>query len=292
VVSRVANRLARGSRPHLSSERSTDFNRAPLISRLNGMTARFTHRILAVSDDVAILLLERDRLPRDRVRILDNGIDVRRVDAVPRTDIRKELGLSTEDVVFCSVGRLIPDKGYVYLAEALARLEHPVKMVLVGEGDEESRIRDAVERQGLTGRFHLIGYRSDVLGIMKDVDVFVLTSLEEGIPVVLVEAMAVGLPIVSTRVGGIADLVQDGETALLVPPAELWRAPPGERTSAAAREEGVARLAAAMERFAADGGLRRSFGAAGRARVEARFLLERIVDQLEQHYFELLEHSS
>jgi glycosyltransferase involved in cell wall biosynthesis len=288
VVSRVANRLARGSRPHLSSERSTDFNRSRLICRLNGWTARLTDRVLAVSADLRELLVERDRLPAEKIRILQNGIDVGRVDAAPRSDVHKELGLTCDDVLFCTVGRLIPDKGYVYLAEALAQMQQPAHVVLVGEGDEEARIRRAVSQWGVEDRFHLIGFRPDVLGIMKDVDAFVLTSLEEGIPVVLVEAMAVGLPIVSTRVGGIAGLVKEDETALLVPPAEIWAGQVEERSSESAHAEGVTRLANAMDRLAADADLRRSFGAAGRTRVAERFALDQIIDQLEAHYHELL----
>lgn len=290
VVSRVANALARGRRPHLSSERSTDFNRSAMVCRLNRWTARWTDRILAVSPMVETVILERDRLPAEKIRILENGIDTERVDQFPKTDIRGELGLGPDALIFCTVGRLIPDKGYVYLAQAMARMQQrdEVHLVLVGEGDEGTKIRAEVEKQQLGDRFHMVGFRKDVLGIMKDVDVFVLTSLEEGIPVVLVEAMANGLPIVSTRVGGIADLVVEGETALLVPPAELWHASPEVRTSDATREAGLSALVDAMDRLAAAPDLRRAFGESGRRRIEEVFHLERVIDRLEGHYLETL----
>lgn len=290
VISRVANHLAPGRRGHLSSERSTDFNRSPRVCQLNRWTARWTDRVLAVSPLVRDVLLERDRLPVEKIHLLENGIDTERVDAFPKTALRRELGLAEGDLLFATVGRLIPDKGYVYLAQALARLdpERRVHLALVGEGDEGAKIRAEVERLGLEDRFHFVGYRKDVLGIMKDIDAFVLTSLEEGIPVVLVEAMANHLPIVSTRVGGIPDLVVENETALLVPPAELWHGSSEERTSEATREAGVAALATALDRLAANPDLRHRLGHAGRHRIETVFHLERIIERLEQHYHQVL----
>ena len=284
VISRVANRLSRGHRPHLSSERSTDFNRSPMTCRLNRWTAGWTDRILAVSTQVEDVIVARDGLPAEKIHILENGIDAKRAEQFPRTDIRKALGLTADDLVFCSVGRLIPDKGFVYLAQAMARMENTAHMVLVGEGGEGKRIRREVAERGFEDRFHMVGFRSDVLGIMKDADLYVLSSLEEGIPVVLVEAMAVGLPVVSTRVGGIEDLVVEGETALLVPPAELWQGSPEGRTSVSARVIGVNALAAAMDRLAANPAERHRFGLAGRRRIKQVFGLDRIIGRLEDHY--------
>ena len=286
VISRVANRLARGRRGHLSSERSTDFNRSPRVCQLNRWTARWTDRILAISPTVRQVLLDRDRLPMEKIHLLENGIDTARVDAFPKTELRRELGLDDEALLFVTVGRLIPDKGFVYLAQALARMEHRdrVHLALVGEGDEGETIAVEVERLGLSDRFHRVGFRKDVLGILKDVDGFVLSSLEEGIPVVLVEAMANGVPIVSTRVGGIPDLVVEDETALLVPPAELWHGAPEDRTSEATREAGVEGLASALDRLVAEPELRQRLGAAGRRRIEEVFELERVIDRLEEHY--------
>ncbi len=305
VISRVANRLAKGRRPHFSAERSTDYNRSPMVCRLNRWTCRWSHRVLAISPMIRDLLMRRDGLPGHRIDILENGIDLDHVDGVPKTEIRRELGLPDDALVLCTVGRLIPDKGYVYLAQAMAAMEssardqqsqRQVHLVLVGEGDEEATIRHQVTRHGLTERVHLVGFRPDVLGILKDVDVFVLTSLEEGIPVVLLEAMASALPIVATRVGGIPDLVVEGETALLVPAAEDWRRrDPGTARAqtetdiaASLRQASVEHLAKCLDDLVTDPALRHRLGQAGRRRIEEVFRLERIITRLEDFYRQAL----
>lgn len=294
VISRLANRLTPGSRPHFSAERSTDYNRSAMVCRLNRWTCRWTHRVLAISPMIRELLQRRDGIPVDKIEILENGIDLDHVDSVAKTEIRRQLNLPPSAVLFCTVGRLIPDKGYVYLTQAMAEVtagegeDPPVHLVIVGEGDEEGAIRQEIERHGLGKCIHLVGFRRDVLGILKDVDAFVLTSLEEGIPVVLLEAMASGLPVVSSAVGGIPDLVDDGVTATLVPPAEDWQqrrpgtdsGPPDE----AQRRMGVDALATAMQRMVRDTDRRRMMGDAGRQRIEEIFGLERIVSKLEDFY--------
>lgn len=297
VISRLANRLARGRRPHFSAERSTDYNRSAMVCRLNRWTCRWSHRVLAISPMIRQLLIERDGLPADKIDILENGIDLDFVDAVETTQIRRELGLPSHALLLCTVGRLIPDKGYVYLTQALAALpessQAEVHLVLVGEGNEEAAIRREIALHRLEERIHLVGFRRDVLGILKDVDAFVLTSLEEGIPVVLLEAMATGLPIVATKVGGIPDLVIEGTTALLVPPAEDWQQQrPGSTTrppDESVRRAGVTALASALEGLTADSQLRQRLGQAGRRRIEDIFGLERIVARLEDFYRRAVE---
>lgn len=296
VISRLANRLAKGQRPHFSAERSTDYNRSAMVCRLNRWTCRWSHRVLAISPMIRDLLIRRDGLPADKIEILENGIDLDFVDEVAKTPIRRQLALTDEDLVLCTVGRLIPDKGYVYLVQAIAAMEQlkpkNVQLVLVGSGDEESVIRREIDRHGLQDRIHLVGYRRDVLAILKDVDAFVLTSLEEGIPVVLLEAMASGLPIVATRVGGIPDLVVEGTTALLVPAAEDWQQRrPGDTATAAddtVRQTGVSALAGALDALAQDADRRRALGAAGRRRIEEVFGLDRIISKLEGFYVQSL----
>jgi glycosyltransferase involved in cell wall biosynthesis len=138
-----------------------------------------------------------------------------------------ELNIPADSLVIGYVGWLIPIKGVTYLVKAMAEVaeKYPKSLlVLVGKGDdkgeEEIKLREQVQSLGLTDKVLFLGWRPDVAEITGCFDIFVLPSLNEGMGRVLVEAMAAGLPIVASRVGGIPDLIKNGENGLLVPPAE------------------------------------------------------------------------
>ncbi|MCP4204175.1 MAG: glycosyltransferase [bacterium] len=292
IMSRVANRFSGKRRPHFSSERSTDFKRSRLVSFLNRVTVQWTERVLVVAPVVEEILKHRDRLPESKLAPLHNGIDLAAVDRFPTGEIRRTLGLTDEDQLFCSVGRLIEDKGYHYLLRAMAQMRWrgpSVHLALIGDGPEETRLRAEVETLGLDRQVHFLGYRRDVYGALKEADAFVLSSLEEGVPVVVLEAMACGLPVVATQVGGVTNLVVESQTGFLVPPEETWE----PSRAAAARSNGVGRgiaaLAAAMDRLVEDSELRREFGRQGRHRVEEHFHIDRVLTQLEEYYAGVLE---
>lgn len=298
IISRVANRLAGSRVPHVSSERSTDFKRSSTVRWLNQRTARWTDLVLAVSPMVRDVLVARDRLPREKIVVLENGIDLGAVDAAPATDLRREVPtLAAERLIVCSVGRFVPEKGFVHLVRAFARMRHrrQAQLLLVGEGPLEPAVRGEVRALGLEEDVHFAGFRQGVLGVLKGADAYVLSSVEEGSPMVLLEAMACSLPIVATDVSGVRDLVgPDGPgcAALVVPPADDWRTEaPGARvhysgvTSEADRLE---QMAAAMDHLVRDAARRRELGAAARHRVEKNFTLGQIVERLERHYVSLL----
>jgi len=175
------------------------------------------------------------------------------------------------------VGWLIPIKGVTYLVNAMAEVvhRHPNSLLLlVGKGDEkgeeEIRLKKQVENLGLADNVRFLGWRPDVDEIMGCFDIFVLPSLNEGMGRVLVEAMAAGLPIVASRVGGIPDLVKDGENGLLVPPAD---------TSA---------LEKAISSLLHDGARRKRMGKAGK-KMCGPYSAEAMVEQIDVLYTELLE---
>jgi glycosyltransferase involved in cell wall biosynthesis len=290
VMSRVANRFGARAR-HVSCERSTDFNRSRQVQRLNRWTAPWTDRVLAVSSAVRDVVVHRDGLPEERVSVLGNGLDLDALDAVPRVDVRGELGLPPEALLLCSVGRLVRDKGHAYLLQAFAQgLERwpAAHLVLVGEGPEEARLRDDTSRLRLDGRVHFLGFREPVAAVLKGCDVFVLPSLEEGFPVTVLEAMACGLPVVASDVGGVADVVARGRTGLIVPAAERWDG----GTRDAAHADGLAArpveaLRDALAALVADAPARVRMGRNGRRRVESHFSLDHVVTSLEALYREL-----
>ena len=294
IISRMANCLAGSPALHVSSERSTDFRRKRAVSRLNRYTARWSDLILAVSPMVRDVLVARDGLRRDTIAILENGIDLDAVDAVGACDLRSEIpGLLPDRLIFCSVGRFVPEKGFRYLVRALGRMRHreDAQLLLVGEGPEQSAVRAEVRGLGLEPRVHFAGFRRDVLEILKASDAYVLSSVEEGSPMAVLEAMACSLPIIATDVSGVRDLVgPPGRecSAIVVPPAADWSA--GVVTGRPAADgsgDAVGAMASAMDRVIRDAALRRDLRQAGRRRVEEHFTLDRIVERLEAHYVRL-----
>jgi len=287
IMSRLANRLARPARPHVANEESTDFRRAHGVQWLNRLTASWSDRILAVSPEVRDVLVGREGLPADRVEVLPKGIDVAAVDAIAPCGLRRELGLSAEARIVCTVGRLVPDKGQVYLVRALAAAGRPdVHLVMVGGGPEEQRLRDEATACGVAERVHLLGPRSDAVAVMKSAVLFCLPSLEEGRPITLLEAMASRLPIVATDVGSVATLVRTGETGVLLEPVQTWQ--PGVSPDPGRVAAGVAALAAAMARLLDDPAEARRLGAGARRLIEESMSVEQTVERLERLYGELL----
>jgi glycosyltransferase involved in cell wall biosynthesis len=289
IVSRVGNRLAGGRAAHLSAERSTDFRRTPRVVRLNRWTARWTDRVLAVSGLVRDVLVARDRLAPGRIAILENGIDLAAVDAVaPVAPQQVVPSLPAGETTFCAVGRFVPEKGFGYLVRAFARMRSRphAHLVLVGEGPEEAAIRADVAAQGLGARVHFAGYRPDVLGLLKGSDAYVLSSVEEGSPMVVLEAMACGAPVIATDVSGVRELAgMPAESAVLVvPPAVDWGAAVLGRSAPGSEEERIGLMAATMDRVATSPELRRALGAAARRRAETHFTLPTIVDRTLAHY--------
>jgi glycosyltransferase involved in cell wall biosynthesis len=194
--------------------------------------------------------------------VVYNAVDV---DAIR---VREHHDLRPVDVV--SVGRLAHPKDFVTLVHACARLEPGLaRLTVVGDGPDRGAVESAIAETGLEG-VRMLGERDDVPDLLAASDVFVLSSLSEGLPMSVLEAMAAGLPLVLTRVGGMPELVTEGENGRLVP----------------ARDP--ASLAAAIDGLVRDAELRRSFGTRSRERVEKTFSLSRFHDEHLSLYERLL----
>jgi glycosyltransferase involved in cell wall biosynthesis len=248
-------------------------SRASLKRRIRQKAERLASlklsRVIAVSDIVRRGLVEDVGIPAGMISLIHNGIDL---SVAPPGDLeakRKELGLLPDDVVLVSVGRLAEIKNYSLLLEALARAAREVpalKLVMVGDGPERSRLEAAATRLELSGRVHFLGARGDVRDWLALGHIFVLPSLYEGVSLALLEAMAAGLPAVVTRVGGNPEVVMDGECGFLIESGDT---------------EGFAR---ALVTLAREGDLRVRMGRAARARIEAEFDLKKAVKQYEEIY--------
>jgi glycosyltransferase involved in cell wall biosynthesis len=222
-------------------------------SGLTSSLYRWADRLMSPLTTVTICVSENERAEGleahtcrpDRTVVIRNAVNVTATPRSRHDRVRPRL---------IAVGRLKAPKDFVTLIRALAALPaESFEGLIVGEGPDRAAVEAEIRRLGLDERVRLAGERRDVPALLAASDVFVLSSDSEGLPVSVLEAMATELPVVASRVGGLPELVVDGETGILVPPGD-------------ARE-----LGAALGRLTADPELRRRFGAAGRARAEAIF---------------------
>ena len=181
--------------------------------------------------------------------------------------LRRELGIGGDTRLIGSVGRLVKQKRYDRLVRALAELPEDVHCVIAGDGSGLDSLRDLATQLGVGQRVHLPGFRSDVSAILDAIDVFVLSSDFEGMANAMLEAMAAGVPVVSTRVSG-------AEEALFAPPDE--GDPPGVIAGFEPSD-----IAAKCERLLSDSSLRQRMGEAGIKRVRASFSAEKMIREWE-----------
>ncbi|UCG39402.1 MAG: glycosyltransferase [bacterium] len=208
------------------------------------------------------------------VRIVPYGIEIARTSS-ERAEVRTRLGIKPETFVWIAVGRLTGQKGFDLLLEAFSHLcredERSMVLLLVGDGEDRAALQHQAAGSVPSGWVRFLGEREDVAELMEASDAFVLSSLWEGGPLVVLEAMAACLPVVATRVGDASNMVVEGETGLLV-------------------EAGLpAALTHAMNHIMDLGPAGRKWGKRGRERVESHFGFERTQKSLEDIYRDLLE---
>lgn len=219
----VARSLPRRRRPRVVTTDHSLFDGHQALTRwADAATAGLDDAHLAVSEAVQASLPPR---LRRRSIVVPHGIDVEQVraDGAHRADVRAELGLPPDALVVGTVANLRPVKAYPDLLAAARRVldERPdVRFVAVGQGPQEAEIRALHAELGLGGGVLLLGHRTDAVRVMGACDVFCLPSHHEGLPVALMEALALGLPVVATGVGGITEVVDDGVEGRLVPPGQ------------------------------------------------------------------------
>jgi len=179
--------------------------------------------VVAVGEAVRRALHRNEGIPASRVRVIYNGVRLAPflANGQDRRAIRAQISLGPDDFVAMTVARLDYLKDHATAIRAMASLCRRLpsaRLVLVGEGPEEPTIRRLLAEFGLENAVRLLGLRKDVACLLQAADVFLLTSISEGIPLTLIEAMAAELPIVATDVGGVGEVVVAEETGLLVPP--------------------------------------------------------------------------
>ncbi|HET6284338.1 MAG TPA: glycosyltransferase [Polyangia bacterium] len=188
---------------------------------LRRRAAFFLDAYVAVSPEMSALAMKMHDCSPAKICIIENGIDLGRFfpDPAKRAELRRELGIPEGAWVVGTVGRLAVEKAYHRLIAAAAPLlGAQARLVIVGDGAEAPRLREAAKAHNVEAFVHMPGARDDVPRFLAAFDVFALSSRMEGLPLVILEAMATELPIVATAVGGIPGAVAPGETGLLAPP--------------------------------------------------------------------------
>ena len=268
VARLVAHSLPRSTRPRLVSTEHNAWPTFGLATRaLNVATSPLDDAVIAVSGEV------RDSIrgpARRRTEVVVHGVllEAVRANCARREQTREEFGIGPEDVLVATVANYVPKKDYPNLLEAARRLadrDPSIRLCAVGQGPLERDIHALRHRLGLDEQVILPGYREDAVGVLAGADIFVLSSRFEGLPVALMEALALGLPVVATAVGGVPEAIEHGVEGLLVPPG---------RPDV---------LADSIAELAADRSRRKKMSDAARARGDG-FDIERAVRRIERIY--------
>jgi glycosyltransferase involved in cell wall biosynthesis len=233
-------------------------------------------RVVGVGQSVRKALIDNEGFPSHRVEVIYNGVNLAPfAQAVPeRSAVRAELGIDQGEWLVLQVARLDALKDHATAVRTLARvIGHGIRaqLVLVGEGPEHTKIRQVAQQHNLERQVRFLGLRTDIPRLLSAADLCLLTSVSEGIPLTLIEAMAVGLPVVSTRVGGVQEVIEDGKTGLLAPRGD------------------DAALAERVLHVVHNPSLRRQMGELGRERAQALFSDQQMHDRYFRLYCEMLD---
>lgn len=190
----------------------------------NWYLARHTTAIIAGSEEIKQDVVRYDFVPESLIEVIPNSVDLARShSSLPREQARQQLNLPGGAVVLGTVGRLEEQKGHRFLIEALAQLRQrgmDAYLLLVGDGREAQALRDLSANLGLEQRVMFLGTRNDLGDLFRAMDLFVMPSLWEGLSLAMLSAMAAGLPVVATSVGGVRQVLGDDEYGFTVPPGD------------------------------------------------------------------------
>ncbi|MGD8397171.1 MAG: glycosyltransferase family 4 protein [Candidatus Eiseniibacteriota bacterium] len=268
-------RIRRRRPPLVQSVHSLDVHRPAWQAWLDRLTARRVDRYITNSRAGARYLERHRGVPAGRVDVVENGIDVDRFAAAAgrRQATRDALAVPEGRTAILTVANLRAPKGLDVLVGAAARLRDAgldLVWLVAGSGPEETALRAALAAARLEERVRLLGFRRDVAELLAASDLVCLTSRREGVPVSILEAMAAGRPVVATRVGGVAELVEDGVTGLLVEPGDAGA------------------VSTALAALVRDPGRRRRLGEAAARRAHGRYRTERAAAAIATVYERLL----
>jgi glycosyltransferase involved in cell wall biosynthesis len=228
--------------------------------------------VIVVSEGLRAFLETEERLPRRKMVVIGHGIEAAPRPAT-RGEARRILGLPAQGPLIGAVGRLSHEKGQLVLLQALPAIlaAFPrTSCVFAGEGPTRAPLEEVTRRLGIGDRVVFLGFRRDVPMVLAALDLFVQPSIYEGFGLSLLEAMAAGLPVVASRVGGIPEVIEDGRTGVLVPPQD------------------PAALAGAVVRLLGDAGGARRLGETAAVSTRERYSLARVAERVDDLYRTIL----
>ena len=198
--------------------------RTALYNRVDRYCLPFYERVICVSEDLQHAC-RKFGVPELRCLLIENAIDTSRfIRGTERDEAKRRLGLPAGKFTIGAVGRLSEEKAYDLLIRAVDRLigdGYDVALLIVGEGNQRAKLEALLAELGRGDRIRLLGFQGDVIPLFEAMDLFVLSSLSEGLPNVVLEAMALEVPLVATRIAGIPRLIEDGRNGLLVEPGSI-----------------------------------------------------------------------
>ena len=253
--------MGRAARPAFVVSRRVDFH-----LKQNSFS-RWKYKLadcIVCSSNAIRAMVVGDGVPDDRAVTVYEGVDCDRIAAIPAADVHKEFWLTPHVPVVGNVAALVAHKGQRYLIDAAPAIIHArpdAQILIFGEGELRPQLQRQIKHLGLDLNVRLVGFQPNVLALLKSLDLFVMSSVTEGLGTSILDAMASSKAVVATDAGGMPEAVDDGVTGLIVPAQK------------------PAPLAAAILRLLDDTALRAQMGQAGLQRVRAQFSVDRMVDQ-------------
>ena len=267
-----------GRRPVVFTEHGRHFPDAPSRKRaiVNRMLLKRCDRLFGCGAAVRQALIDNEGLPESRVEVIYNGVDLKALSKPTlgaRERIRAEFGYSANDFVVVQVARLHELKDHQTALKAVDEARHKIpglRLLLAGDGDQRSAIEQTIRERGLEQTVTLAGTRKDIADLLSASDVFLMSSISEGIPLTVIEAMAARRPVVSTAVGGLPELIEHGVSGML--------APSGDASS----------LAASLVQLYQNADLRNQMADVAATRAQEKFSLQGMLNSYRDVYYDVL----
>jgi glycosyltransferase involved in cell wall biosynthesis len=253
--------------------------RMPLYNKIDKWCLKYYRAVICVTEDM-LAECDRWRVPPQRRYVVHNAIDLDSYrPTVDRREAKRALGLlsdglSSDGLLVGAVGRLSPEKGFDLLIGAIVQLRQegiPISLAIAGDGPQRQALEQQIRAAGCADYVRLLGHVSDPLRVYEAMDIYALSSHSEGLPNVVLEAMAMEVPVVATSITSVPMLLDDGRCGVMVEPG-----------SASA-------LAAGLRRLAADPALRQAIAASARARLQERFSFDQRMKKIVRIYNEVLQ---
>jgi len=266
---RLAAKLA-GVPTIISTVHNVDSWKPKMFLVVDRILSYFTDKIIAVSDTVKYFYINNAKISAGKIKTIYNGIEVEKFSIeVDKNNKRQELGLDPHNKIIAVIGRLVEQKGHIYFLEYCRKLldkYSDIQGLIVGDGPLRRKLEERSKILGISNRVIFAGIRNDIAEILKVIDILVVPSLYEGLPTIILEAMAAGIPVVATDVGGNSELLINGETGFIVP----------SKDSSA--------LADSIEKLLKSDALAKRMGSMGRRRAIVYFSLDKMVRETEELY--------